>query len=65
MVVGRADMLNSSELIYTGLTRTSNTLTLISSANIIKKAVSHSNYLNARTIYQDVVKQINQGTKIN
>lgn len=60
MVVGRADRLNSAELIYTGLTRTSNTLTLISSANTIKKAVSHSNYLKARTIYQDVIKEINQ-----
>ena len=60
MVVGRADGLNSAELIYTGLTRTSNTLTLISSANIIKKAIDYSNYANARTIYQDVIKSINQ-----
>lgn len=61
MVVGRVNSnLNSTELIYTGLTRTSDTLTLISSANTIKKAVSLSGYANARTIYQDVIKSINQ-----
>lgn len=60
MVVGRADMLNSAELVYTGMTRTSNTLTLISSANIIKKAIDYSSYADARTIYQDVLKSINQ-----
>ena len=62
MVVGRADMLNSAQLIYTGMTRTSNTLTLVSSANTIKSAIQYDAYAKARTIYQDVIKELNQQT---
>ena len=62
LVVGRAEMLNSSQLIYTGITRTSKTLTLISSPNIIKDSVSVNAYRNARTLYQDIIKSINKNS---
>lgn len=62
LVIGRAEMLNSSQLIYTGITRTSKTLTLISSPNIIKDSVSVDAYRNARTIYQDIIKSINKNS---
>lgn len=64
MVLGTAAKLNTSELIYTAMTRTSNTLSLVSSANTIKHAVEHSCYSHARTIYQDVIKDINQAIRI-
>lgn len=65
LVVGRANMLNASQLIYTGITRTSKTLTLISSPNIIKDAVSVDIYRNARTLYQDIIKALNQNDILN
>lgn len=62
MVLGRADNMNTRQLLYTGLTRTSDTLTLISSPNVISQAVEYDAYRNARTIYQDVLKELNRQT---
>lgn len=64
LAIGRAEKLNSRQLIYTGLTRTSNTLTLVSSPNIIKKAIDRDVYNNARLIYKDIIKQLNQNEYI-
>lgn len=60
LTIGRAPQLNSRQLVYTGLTRTSNTLTLISSPNIIKESIENDVYAKARLIYKDIVKEINK-----
>ena len=62
MVIGRAVMLNSQQLLYTALTRTSDTLTLISSPNTIKETVNVDVYSKARCIYKDIIKELNQNT---
>lgn len=60
LAVGRAPQLNSRQLIYTGMTRTQRTLTLVSSPNIISEAIDNDIEKNARLIYKDVIKEINQ-----
>lgn len=62
MVIGRAVMLNSQQLLYTALTRTSETLTLISSPNTIKESIEVDVYSKARCVYKDIIKELNQNT---
>lgn len=64
LAVGRANRLNSRQLVYAGMTRTAKTLTLVSSPNVICDAVETDAYIHARTIYKDIIKEINQMTEV-
>lgn len=46
--------MNSRQLVYTGVSRTSEQLTLISNASTLKQAVQKNIYENARQLYKDL-----------
>lgn len=64
LAIGEAPNLNNNQLVYTSMTRTANSLTCISSPNIIKKAIETDAYAKARYIYKDVLKALRQEIKV-